>query len=85
MAVAAEVPVVPDDATLDAFARDGPAGERDEASDGEDGSGKSTDVAVPAVTSSWAEAGACEACGERAARRWVDDGERVCGTCKQWS
>ncbi|MGB9964202.1 DUF7573 domain-containing protein [Halobacterium hubeiense] len=59
-----------EDATLDAFAREG---------------GDADAVDAAPVTSSWREAGVCEACGEAADRRWLDDGERVCAACKRWS
>ena len=41
------------------------------------------DPAVPTAT--WTTDGAaCDRCGERAPRRWLDDGDLVCGTCKEW-
>lgn len=80
MAVAAERAVVSDDATLDAFARDGSESERD------DDSEEDAPTAEPAaVTSSWGADATCESCGGPATRRWLDDGKRVCGACKQWS
>lgn len=77
MAVAAEFGGVSDDVTLDAFAA-GEAGSEEEAD-----SVDATDAAP--VTSSWSDASVCEACGEAAGRRWLDDGERVCAACKRWS
>lgn len=36
-------------------------------------------------TSTWTADGAdCERCGERADRRWTDDGSLVCVDCKTW-
>ncbi|MCG1001941.1 MULTISPECIES: hypothetical protein [Halobacterium] len=61
-----------DDATIDAFTRDEPESEHEDAD------------AAP-VTSSWGDASVCESCGEAAGRRWLDDGERVCTACKRWS
>lgn len=79
MSVAAERGSVSDDATLDAFAPEETGSEHDEEYD-------STDAADAApVTSSWSDASVCEACGEAASRRWLDDGERVCAACKRWS
>jgi formylmethanofuran dehydrogenase subunit E len=79
MSVAAERGSVSDDATLDAFAPEETESEPEDESDSPD----ATD-ATP-VTSSWSDASVCEACGEAAGRRWLDDGERVCAACKRWS
>ena len=36
-------------------------------------------------TSTWTSAGvACESCGEKSVRRWIDDGALVCSDCKTW-
>lgn len=78
MSVAAERTGVSDDATLDAFSPEETESEEEE-SDSDD----TTDAAP--VTSSWSDASVCEACGEDAGRRWLDDGERVCAACKRWS
>jgi|AntRauTorcE11898_2_1112593.scaffolds.fasta_scaffold00009_107 formylmethanofuran dehydrogenase subunit E len=41
------------------------------------------DPAVPTAT--WTTDGApCDRCGERVARRWLDDDDLVCGACKEW-
>jgi hypothetical protein len=41
------------------------------------------DPAVPTAT--WtADPTACERCGERVSRRWLDDDDLVCGDCKAW-
>lgn len=41
---------------------------------------------APATTTyAWDGAGAtCAACGESVERRWQQDGELVCATCKDW-
>ncbi len=79
MSVAAEGGSVSDDATLDVFASEETRSEEEDESD-------SVDATDPTpVTSSWSDASVCEACGEAAGRRWLDDGERVCAACKRWS
>lgn len=41
------------------------------------------DPAVPTAT--WTTDGAaCDRCGDRVARRWIDDGDLVCAACKDW-
>ncbi|WP_435074147.1 DUF7573 domain-containing protein [Halorubrum sp. HHNYT27] len=41
------------------------------------------DPAVPTAT--WTtDAAACDRCGGRVSRRWLDDGVLVCGECKEW-
>lgn len=43
------------------------------------------DVEPAASTYAWSdEAVACEACGERAERRWRDGDRLVCAGCKEW-
>ena len=42
-------------------------------------------VAPATVTYDWSPDGAaCERCGETVERRWLDDGEHVCESCKEW-
>ena len=53
------------------------------ASDAESGGATDADPAVPTAT--WAaDPAACERCGERVSRRWLDDDALVCGDCKAW-
>jgi hypothetical protein len=41
--------------------------------------------APTAATFAWVPDGvACARCGEAAARRWRDDGDLVCSSCKAW-
>lgn len=72
-------------------ATDAESGEASDApaTDAEGGNAESTpdstdvDPAVPTAT--WtADPAACERCGERVSRRWLDDDALVCGDCKAW-
>ncbi|MFO8116130.1 MAG: hypothetical protein R6U01_12390 [Halorubrum sp.] len=69
------------DAAEDAVADDGAGDVAGEATvdDGPD----DADPAVPTAT--WTTDGVpCDRCGEPVARRWLDDGDLVCGACKEW-
>ncbi|KAA9399632.1 hypothetical protein Har1130_00840 [Haloarcula sp. CBA1130] len=46
----------------------------------------SADTVEPAVTTySWSpEGAACAECDEVVERRWMQDGQLVCGACKSW-
>ena len=83
---------MPEDRSLDEFAA-GPSGsDDDEAGDAESGgtagdeqSGGAADADPAVPTATWAaDPAACERCGERVSRRWLDDDALVCGDCKAW-
>lgn len=43
-------------------------------------------VAAATSSSQWSPDGiACNSCGEVVERLWVDEGNRVCAACKDWS
>jgi hypothetical protein len=59
---------------------DGDAVDREETTDGD-----AVDVDPAVSMSTWTTDGAaCDRCGDRVARRWLDDGALVCGDCKEW-
>ncbi|WP_411714840.1 hypothetical protein [Natronomonas sp.] len=61
--------------------------EADDVEDAEaDADAAAADSVEPAVsTHEWTPTGAeCDACGAVVERRWRDDGERVCESCKVW-
>jgi len=74
---------MPEDRSLDEF-----GGENGDAADDDsvDTDAADADAPTPATaTATWTADGAdCERCGERAERRWLDDGDRVCPECKAW-
>ncbi|MDZ5811780.1 hypothetical protein U4E84_10555 [Halorubrum sp. AD140] len=44
-----------------------------------------THVEPATSTAAWRSAGAaCDRCGDRVTRRWIDDGDVVCANCKEW-
>jgi hypothetical protein len=54
-----------------------------ESGDASDIPATGADPAVPTAT--WTvDPTACERCGERVSRRWLDDDDLVCGDCKAW-
>ncbi|EMA57812.1 DUF7573 domain-containing protein [Halorubrum lipolyticum] len=89
---------MPEDRSLDEFGGVDADGADGEATADADGAGSSSEPAdapddIPAVddptpataTATWTAGGAdCERCSERAERRWLDDGDRVCPDCKSW-
>ncbi|MFW6317145.1 MAG: DUF7573 domain-containing protein [Halorubrum sp.] len=47
--------------------------------------GETADVEPAVPTATWTTDGSlCDRCGERVSRRWFDDGDLVCGACKEW-
>ena len=82
-----------EDRSLDEFATDPEAGgeqdDREGTVDGDDEAGaasaEATDADPAVPTAAWTTGGAaCDRCGERTARRWIDDGDLVCAACKEW-
>jgi formylmethanofuran dehydrogenase subunit E len=51
----------------------------------ENGTVAPSEVEPATVTSGWVENGKeCSNCSETATRLWNDDGQFVCGSCKDW-
>jgi len=86
---------MPEDRSLDEFGEsDAEAGSTEDLdetvetapAETESDDGVVADAPTPATaTATWTAGGAdCERCGDRAERRWLDEGDRVCLDCKPW-
>ncbi|MFW6000048.1 MAG: DUF7573 domain-containing protein [Halorubrum sp.] len=82
---------MPRDRSLDDFAAgdevaDSAPADADAADADSDAGDSAPDDVDPAVaTSTWhADGAACDRCGERIERRWLDGGEFVCADCASW-